>query len=79
MYPWKGFQYHNQHCVFIVLPLNPVLLHESVEWMNWFVCCQVSNKDMEHVNIIAFRQRNQVEITGSVTTSHEFISTLKVS
>ena len=42
-------------------------------------CCQVSTSDVKHVNIIAFRQLNQFEITGNVVTDYQFVSTLKVN
>lgn len=40
---------------------------------------QVGNSDIDDVNIIAFRQINQFDLSGNVITSSEYLSTLCVS
>lgn len=40
---------------------------------------QVGNSDIGDVNIIAFRQINQFDLSGNVITSSEYLSTLCVS
>ncbi|KAF6716052.1 Nodal modulator 1 [Oryzias melastigma] len=40
--------------------------------------CQVGNSDIEGVNIIAFRQINQFDLSGNIITSPEHLPTLSV-
>lgn len=40
---------------------------------------QVGNSDIDDVNIIAFRQINQFDLSGNVITASEYLSTLCVS
>ncbi|XP_068686037.1 BOS complex subunit NOMO3-like [Montipora foliosa] len=44
-----------------------------------FIDIQVTEKDLQNINMIAFRHVNQIEITGNVVTDSQFISTLKVT
>lgn len=40
---------------------------------------QVGSSDIDNVNIIAFRQINQFDLSGNVITASEYLSTLCVS